>query len=83
LQQQGAKENKMKWDRIEGNWQQLKGNFKRRWRKLTNVDVIAGNREQLALNIGKRYGITTGEAKKQLADWQARQKEVDRSSVMP
>lgn len=73
----------MKWDRIEGNWQQLKGNFKRRWRKLTNVDVIAGNREQLALNIGKRYGITTGEAKKQLVDWQARQKEVDRSSVMP
>jgi hypothetical protein len=45
--------------------------------------VIAGNREQLALNIGKRYGITTGEAKKQLVDWQARQKEVDRSSVMP
>jgi uncharacterized protein YjbJ (UPF0337 family) len=82
LQQQGAKENKMKWDRIEGDWQQLKGNFKRRWRQLTNVDVIAGNREQLVLNIGKRYGITTSEAEKQLADWQAHQKEVDRPGLM-
>ena len=68
----------MKWDRIEGSWQQLKGNFKRRWRKLTNVDVIAGNRERLALNIQERYGITTGEAEKQLADWQDRQKAIDR-----
>jgi len=68
----------MKWDRIEGNWQQLKGSFKRQWRKLTNVDVIAGNREQLALNIQERYGITTAEAERQLADWQRRQKEIDR-----
>jgi len=68
----------MKWNRIEGGWQQLKGNFKRRWRKLTNIDVIAGNREQLALNIQERYGITTDEAEKQLADWQGRQKESER-----
>ncbi len=65
----------MKWNRIEGGWQQLKGSFKRRWRKLTNIDVIAGNREQLAL---ERYGITTDEAEKQLADWQGHQKESDR-----
>jgi uncharacterized protein YjbJ (UPF0337 family) len=77
LQQSGAKE-KMKWNRIEGGWQQLKGNFKRRWRRLTNIDVIAGNREQLALNIQERYGITNDEAEKQLADWQGRQKESDR-----
>jgi len=73
-----CRETEMKWDRIEGSWQQLKGNFKRRWRKLTNVDVIAGNRERLALNIQERYGITTGEAEKQLADWQDRQKAIDR-----
>lgn len=68
----------MKWNRIEGGWQQLKGSFKRRWRKLTNVDVIAGNREQLAANIEERYGISADEAEKQLADWQGRQQEVDR-----
>ena len=68
----------MKWDRIEGDWQQLKGNFKRRWRKLTNVDVIAGNRERLALNIQERYGISKDEAEKQLFDWQGRQIEIDR-----
>ena len=70
----------MKWDRIECGWQRLKGSFKRRWRKLTNVDVIAGNREQLALNIQERYGITTDEAEKQLADWQGRQKGPDRTA---
>jgi uncharacterized protein YjbJ (UPF0337 family) len=68
----------MKWTSIESGWQQLKGSFKRRWRKLTNVDVIAGNREQLAANMEERYGISTDEAEKQLADWQGRQKEVDR-----
>jgi uncharacterized protein YjbJ (UPF0337 family) len=68
----------MKWNRIEDGWQQRKGNFKRRWRKLTNVDVIAGNREQLALNIQERYGMSTDETEQQLADWQSRQKEVDR-----
>jgi uncharacterized protein YjbJ (UPF0337 family) len=83
LQQYGAKETKMKWNRIEGGWQQFKGNFKRRWRKLTNVDVITGNREQLALNIQERYGITPDKAEKQLADWQARQKEIDRHALMP
>jgi uncharacterized protein YjbJ (UPF0337 family) len=67
----------MKWNRIEGGWQQRKGDFKRRWRKLTNVDVIAGNREQLALNIQERYGITPHETEKQLADWQGRLKEND------
>ena len=65
----------MKWNRIEGGWQQFKGNFKRRWRRLTNVDVITGNRAQLALNIQERYGITPYEAEKQLAHWQGRQKE--------
>jgi len=68
----------MKWDRIEGDWQQLKGNFKRRWRKLTNVDVIAGKRKRLALNIQERYGISKDEAEKQLFDWQGRQIEIDR-----
>jgi uncharacterized protein YjbJ (UPF0337 family) len=62
----------MKWDRIEGDWQQHKRSFKRRWRKLTNIDVINGKREGLALDIQERYGISKSEAEKQLADWQGR-----------
>ena len=36
----------MNWDRIEGNWKQLKGSVKEQWGKLTDdqLDVIAGMR---------------------------------------
>lgn len=67
----------MNWDRIEGTWRHYKGSFKRRWRKLTNVDVVTGEREQLALHIQDRYGVSKHEAERQLADWQGRQKEID------
>lgn len=67
----------MNWDQIESTWRQYKGSFKRRWRKLTNVDVVTGEREQLALHIQDRYGISKDEAEQQLADWQGRQKEID------
>ena len=68
----------MEWDRIEGDWQQLKGSFKRRWRKLSNIDVITGERNRLALNIQERYGISKDEVEKQLFDWQGRQRQIDR-----
>ena len=29
----------MDWNRIEGNWKQLKGNVKERWGKLTDDDL--------------------------------------------
>ena len=39
----------MNWDRIEGNWKQLKGQVKEKWGKLTDddFDVIGGKRDQL------------------------------------
>ncbi len=62
----------MNWDRIEGNWKQLKGNAKEQWGKLTDdqLDVIAGQREQMAGKIQELYGISKHEAEKQIADWQ-------------
>ena len=38
----------MNWDRIEGNWKQLKGRVRERWGKLTDQDLTAieGKREQ-------------------------------------
>lgn len=64
----------MDWDRIEDDWQSHKGSFKRRWRKLTNIDVVTGKRERLAVSIQEKYGLSNDEAEKQLADWQGRQR---------
>ncbi|MGA8008510.1 MAG: CsbD family protein, partial [Thiomonas sp.] len=40
----------MNWERIEGNWKQLKGQAKEQWGKLTDDQLteIAGKRDQLA-----------------------------------
>src|SRR5438477_5685529 len=40
----------MNWDRIEGNWKQLKGRIRDQWGRLTDdeLDGIAGRRERLA-----------------------------------
>src|SRR5260221_671500 len=40
----------MNWDRIEGNWTQLKGKVREQWGRLTDdeLDKIAGRREKLA-----------------------------------
>ncbi len=64
----------MDWNRIEGNWKQLKGKVQQQWGKLTDddLDVIAGRREQLAGLVQERYGIAKDAAERQLADWERR-----------
>lgn len=61
----------MNWNKIEGNWKQLKGKAKEQWGKLTDddLDVIDGKREQLAGRIQERYGIAKDEAEKQITSW--------------
>ncbi|MBC7918246.1 MAG: CsbD family protein [Rhodoferax sp.] len=63
----------MNWDRIEGNWKQFKGSAKAQWGKLTDdhLDVLAGQRTQMAGKIQELYGISKDEAEKQLTEWQA------------
>lgn len=65
----------MNWDRIEGNWKQLKGKAIEQWGKLTDDDwnVVAGRREQLTGKIQERYGCAKDEAEKQVADWESRE----------
>ena len=62
----------MNWDRIEGNWKQLKGKAIEQWGDLTDddLDVVAGRREQLTGKIQERYGIAKDEAEKQVAAWE-------------
>jgi uncharacterized protein YjbJ (UPF0337 family) len=67
----------MNWDRIEGNWKQLKGKAKVRLGKLTDdqFDVIAGKREQLVGRVQEGYGIAKEEAEKQVDQFAASLKE--------
>lgn len=67
----------MNWDRIEGNWKQVKGQVQERWGKLTDddVDVIAGKREQLEGKLQKTYGYTVDKAKKEVDDFSSKLEE--------
>lgn len=61
----------MNWDRIEGNWKQLRGLARQKWGKLTedDLDVIAGKRDELAGRLQSSYGMARDEAERQLEDW--------------
>jgi uncharacterized protein YjbJ (UPF0337 family) len=62
----------MNWDRIEGNWKQLKGKAQQQWGNLTDddFDVVAGKREELAGKIQERYGVAKDAAEAQDTAWE-------------
>ena len=64
----------MNWDRIEGNWKQVKGKAKEQWDKLTDdqLDIIAGKRDQLSSKIQQQYGVSKDEANRQLDNFETR-----------
>ena len=64
----------MNTDKLEGNWEQLKGKAQQKWGKLTNddLDVVQGRRKELAGRIQERYGIARDEAEKQIDEWDDR-----------
>jgi len=64
----------MNQNRIEGQWKQFSGKIKEEWNKLTNddLDVIAGQRQQLLGRIQERQGIREEEAERQVAAWEQR-----------
>ena len=61
----------MNWDRVEGNWKELKGKIQQKWGKLTNddLDVIEGKREELAGRLQQRYGVVKDEAEREIDTW--------------
>ena len=69
----------MNWDRIEGQWKQMKGKVKTKWGKLTDddLDVIAGQKDQLVGRIQERYGIQKDAAQRQVDEWNTTLKEED------
>jgi uncharacterized protein YjbJ (UPF0337 family) len=58
----------MNQDQFEGKWEQLKGQVKVKWGKLTDNDltVIKGRKDQLIGKIREHYGYTVEQADKEL-----------------
>jgi uncharacterized protein YjbJ (UPF0337 family) len=64
----------MDWNRIEGNWKQLKGEVKKQWGSLTDDDLseIDGNMEKLAGKLQERYGKQRDEVRREIDAWSSR-----------
>ena len=60
----------MNWDRIEGNWQQIRRNI------IEQRDDLS--EDQLTDRIQGTYGITDDDAEGELTDWQQRLSEIER-----
>jgi uncharacterized protein YjbJ (UPF0337 family) len=61
----------MDWDRVEGDWKQMKGKVNEKWGKLTDDDLTAikGRRDQLEGKIQERYGYAKNQARKEIEGW--------------
>lgn len=59
------------WNRIEGNWKQLRGEVRKTWGWLTDddFDKIQGRRDVLAGKIQEYYGIAQDEANRRIDEW--------------
>jgi len=65
----------MDWDRMEGNWTQIKGKIRQRWDRLTgdDLDRIAGKREQLIGRLQELYDLNEVHVEAELRDWERHQ----------
>jgi uncharacterized protein YjbJ (UPF0337 family) len=69
----------MNTDVLKGKWQQLKGEAKVQWGKLTDddLDQIEGNSEKLIGKVQERYGYARDRAKQEVDDWFNRDRAYD------
>lgn len=58
----------MNWDRVEGDWKNFKGKIREKWGKLTDSDVeqIAGKKDQLVGKLQERYGYAKDEVDREI-----------------
>jgi uncharacterized protein YjbJ (UPF0337 family) len=63
-------------DILEGNWEVYSNNILQHWGKLTKDDLqrTGGQRDRLAAELQKRYGIGKVEADEQIQDFENRYK---------
>lgn len=69
------------WDVIKGKWNQLKGDARVQWGKLTDDDwdQIAGHRDKLVGRLQERYGWEKNEAERNVDEWFNRNSDPNRS----
>ena len=63
--------NMLNADVLKGKWQQLKGEARVQWGRLTDddLDQIQGNAEKLAGKLQERYGYAQEQAKKEVDEF--------------
>jgi uncharacterized protein YjbJ (UPF0337 family) len=63
----------MNWETIEGKWEQLKGDAKSKWAKLTDDDLsaVGAKKDKLIGKLQERYGVLKDEAESQVDAWLA------------
>ncbi|MEQ9257703.1 MAG: CsbD family protein [Roseovarius sp.] len=61
----------MNWEQIQGKWNQLKGDARVEWAKLTeqDVDKVEGERDKLVGLIQEKHGRSKEEARAEIDDW--------------
>jgi uncharacterized protein YjbJ (UPF0337 family) len=59
------------WDRIKGNWNQMKGRAKQEWGDLTDDDLtyVEGSMDRLVGKLQDRYGWAKMEAEEHVNRW--------------
>jgi len=62
----------MNWERIEDNWNRIKGNVIEQWDDLSA--------DQLVSRVQETYGISDDESERELTDWQLRLSEINRAA---
>lgn len=69
----------MNWERIAGNWKQLRGKVREKWGFLTDddLDKIAGKRDVLIGKIEEHYGLTKDRAERAVEEFM---KELDKAA---
>lgn len=77
----------MNIEKLENKWEEVKGQVKEKWGKLTKDDmlVIKGNKQQLRARLRERYGYTDTKAANEIAtfmrDCNCEDVKTDRKSV--
>jgi len=58
----------MNTDQLQGKWEQMKGEAKVQWGKLTDddLDQVEGNAQKLAGRIQERYGYAKEQAQREV-----------------
>ncbi|HLY37888.1 MAG TPA: CsbD family protein [Candidatus Binatia bacterium] len=64
----------MNWDVIKGRWEQLKGDARKQWGKLTDDDwnVIAGEKDKFIGKLRERYGWSKDDAERSADEYFSR-----------